>query len=77
MGKWICFECQGAMKKADEFVLVCDDCGHSVDIVDYGHEEETHNSLFGYKPYKDDVPEGCSACGGPYPSCKTSCALFN
>ena len=25
----------------------------------------------------DDVPEGCAACGGPYPKCCTSCPLFD
>lgn len=25
----------------------------------------------------DDIPEGCSACGGPYPDCKYSCPLFD
>lgn len=24
-----------------------------------------------------DIPEGCQACGGPYPDCKTSCVLFD
>lgn len=23
------------------------------------------------------MPEGCRACGGPYPSCTTSCKLFD
>lgn len=22
-------------------------------------------------------PAGCRACGGPYPSCKTSCSMFD
>ena len=25
----------------------------------------------------DEVPEGCAACGGPYPYCTTSCPLFD
>lgn len=25
----------------------------------------------------DDIPEGCSACGGPYPHCTSSCPLFD
>ena len=24
----------------------------------------------------DDAPEGCLACGGPYPYCKEGCPLF-
>lgn len=23
------------------------------------------------------VPSGCRACGGPYPSCKDSCSMFD
>ena len=26
---------------------------------------------------EDDVPEGCAACGGPYPRCCASCPLFD
>ena len=25
----------------------------------------------------NDVPEGCRACGGPYPNCTDSCPLFD
>ena len=25
----------------------------------------------------DDIPEGCVACGGPYPDCMTSCSIFD
>ena len=25
----------------------------------------------------DDIPEGCAACGGPYPDCKDSCDMFD
>lgn len=24
-----------------------------------------------------EVPEGCRACGGPYPTCKDGCPLFD
>ena len=26
---------------------------------------------------ENDVPEGCAACGGPYPSCRTACPMFD
>lgn len=29
-----------------------------------------------YEMEFDDIPEGCAACGGPYPSCISSCNLF-
>jgi hypothetical protein len=74
MGKWKCVECGGSMDKADAIVLVCNSCGHSVDIIDYGKDK----SFLDYFPIKDDkAPRGCVACGGPYPSCKTSCKLFD
>ena len=43
----------------------CPGCGYVMD------EDDWH--------YKDDseVPFGCEACGGPYPYCKDSCALFD
>lgn len=25
----------------------------------------------------DDIPEGCAACGGPYPDCAASCPAFD
>ena len=25
----------------------------------------------------DEIPEGCKACGGPWPDCETSCSLFD
>ena len=25
----------------------------------------------------DEMPEGCAACGGPWPSCKISCSLYD
>lgn len=25
----------------------------------------------------DDIPEGCRACGGDYPNCKTSCPMYD
>ena len=24
----------------------------------------------------DDIPEGCRACGGPYPDCSDSCPIY-
>lgn len=25
----------------------------------------------------DEMPEGCAACGGPWPSCQSSCSLYD
>lgn len=49
---YYCYECGAVMEKADDEVLVCPQCGHSVDIVDYSTEEEDYeefnNSIGGY-----------------------------
>jgi len=31
----------------------------------------------GYDTYPNAVPEGCTACGGDYPNCASSCPLFD
>ena len=76
--KYFCIECGELMKPADDVVLVCTVCGHSVDIEDYGNEAEYDDY---YSSIKDNtlinVPEGCIACGGPYPKCKISCKIFD
>ena len=30
-----------------------------------------------YDRHIDEVPGGCRACGGPYPSCMDSCPIFD
>ena len=30
-----------------------------------------------YKEPVTNIPEGCAACGGPYPDCKWSCPMFD
>lgn len=46
------------MVKADEEVLVCPKCGHSVDIEDYIAEEEIYDAIFGNR---DIYAEGYEA----------------
>lgn len=39
-----------------------------------------HGHLSGPDPYEDfdgDIPEGCRACGGDYPFCRSGCSLFD
>lgn len=76
MAKWICHECGGKMKKADSNVIICNDCGYSVDIDDY---EDWKNGEYDtiYEEHCVDVPVGCAACGGPYPDCMDSCNMFD
>lgn len=75
--KYKCIECGNSMVKADEEVLVCPSCQHSVDIEDYGYENEYDDYYSSIAGDLDDAPEGCMACGGPYPQCTTSCKLFD
>ena len=44
-----CYECGAKMEKADEEVLVCPVCGHSVDIEDYLTEGENYDDIYGNK----------------------------
>lgn len=49
-----CYECGAKMEKADEEVLVCPCCGHSVDIEDYLTEEEDYEQLYeGHSRYEE------------------------
>lgn len=69
-----CKLCGGDMELFDD-VLVCKSCGTSVDLEDY---EEAWDELFAYgAPKRENKPEYCGICGGPYPDCMTSCKLFD
>ncbi|MCI9004412.1 MAG: hypothetical protein HFH39_04060 [Lachnospiraceae bacterium] len=71
---YYCIECGAPMEAADDTVLVCTSCGHSVDIDDYNDEEEDY---YDGTDAEEDIPEGCAACGGPYPECMISCKVFD
>lgn len=75
-GNYICSECGAKMQFEDEEwkdTLVCPKCGYSIGIDEFldGGDEEN------YRPPYDNMPEGCAACGGPYPDCVTLCELFD
>lgn len=70
---YYCYHCGAKMEKADDKVLDCPACHYSVDIVDYGHEEED----FSYDRTYEEMPECCIACGCDYPNCMTSCKIFD
>lgn len=38
-------------------------------------DEEDYDDV--YDEDMDDIPECCLACGGPYPQCMSSCAIFD
>ena len=72
INRYLCIECGSGMKKVDDFVLVCSNCLHSVDILDYENEEELYKEIFGIN---DNVH--CIDCDGPWPLCISSCKLYN
>ena len=77
--EFICNECGAIMDRTEDpeggcDILVCPNCGEEVDEMDYEYEgyEDDDDDLF-----SDEPPQGCVACGGPYPQCTTSCKLFD
>lgn len=84
-GYAICNKCEAVMDRREHprcgnDIYTCPSCGWNVDVMDYEYEddeeeewtEETLNMYAGNVP-----PDGCRACGGPYPSCKSSCPIFD
>ena len=69
---YLCKSCGGIMTCEDKTFLICQSCLTSVEIEDYDTEWE---ELF--TPPKEEKPEYCDICGGPYPNCMTSCKLFD
>ena len=53
----------------------CSNCGHSGEIEFY--EANRIGSGLSDPDVFDEIPEGCAACGGPYPDCMDSCNLFD
>lgn len=75
----ICNKCGAIMDLVDD-EFVCPSCQWTVDTMEYEYEydeeeewtDESLDMFGGLIP-----PEGCRACGGPYPQCVTSCKLFD
>ncbi|MCI5452469.1 hypothetical protein MR511_01840 [bacterium] len=73
---------------SDEDVTVCCDHDSAIDEAVAELERRYHRGIYSFgaeilnddeedEDNEDDIPEGCAACGGPYPSCKISCPLFD
>lgn len=60
---------------------MCPVCGHRMrrDRDIFGNwDGETYVCDYCAEGYDDDdIPEGCRACGGPYPDCTDSCPMFD
>ena len=72
-----CPECGAQLERDNDLEeWICPECGFSgYTSLDGGaHIEENEEDDF---DDDDEMPECCVACGGPYPSCKTSCKIFD
>lgn len=83
----ICNECGAIMYLKEDPAGICDlyvcpSCRWEIDKEDYEYDdgdlEEKEWAQGMLNMFGGEVPPaGCRGCGGPYPSCKTSCKLFD
>ena len=74
---WYCDECGVFMNNQPGFTVAsgtwkCTACGAENDVTEDNIISDDYND-----DDDDDIPEGCRACGGPYPSCMSSCPIFD
>lgn len=78
-----CPDCEGPlMYNYDTDKFYCTHCKEYLDkfdIYEFGDDSSDDSSDdYDDDDYDDDeLPEGCAACGGPYPLCCDSCNLFD
>ena len=73
----ICLKCGTVMickTGSTSDIYTCPTCGWTMYEEYYEGFEDCDE---GVEYPEDYIPAGCSACGGPYPLCKTSCKLFD
>ena len=78
---WYCDECHDYLNDQPGFdaycgYWTCGNCGNS-NKIDKSEIIFDDDDDFTYEDVADEVPVGCSACGGDYPNCTTSCPLFD
>ena len=82
---WYCDDCGAYMNNQPCFTTVsgewtCTECGTINDVSEnnilYDEDDDDDNSNSAMDEI-NDIPEGCRACGGPYPNCTDSCPLFD
>ena len=56
---------------------ICPSCGTKVRELTAYNQLGRENEKETMKWNDDTVPEGCAACGGPWPSCQTSCSMYD
>lgn len=70
-------DCGEHMKPiGDTDIFKCPLCGAKYGLFEYIKTGPYSDVLRPYY-FPDEPGEGCIACGGPYPLCKTSCGLFD
>ncbi len=74
---WYCDNCNAYLNIQTGFNAncgswECEECGYEnlIDESEIIWEEDEDDDV-------DDIPEGCRACGGPYPLCTDGCPLFD
>ncbi|MCM1524029.1 MAG: hypothetical protein NC120_06185 [Ruminococcus sp.] len=81
--EYFCSVCGAKMNfSEDRLVLICSNknCGYGVDFEYYGTVYDAPEINVGDGDLtwgREEIPEGCAACGGPYPDCMTGCSLFD
>ena len=75
-GTWKCKSCGAVNDVSEDNIRYEEDNDYDSDDDD---DDDDDDYTYGYGSDDDDdyIPEGCRACGGPYPNCKTSCPLFD
>ena len=85
---WYCDECGVYMNNQPGFSVssgewTCTECGAVNDVTedniiyDTDEDDDEYDDEYDGDDYGDGIPEGCAACGGPYPQCCTSCPVFD
>ena len=78
---WYCDACNSFLNEQPGFdancgYWMCTECCHSNKIDESEIISDSEINRFDYFGETENIPEGCAACGGPYPHCKDSCPLF-
>ena len=79
---WWCDECNASLNDQPGFdpncgSWVCTECGQLNYIDENKVIDDSASYSFEDASDDDDIPEGCAACGGPYPDCTSSCPMFD
>ena len=79
---WFCDQCLEYLNVQSGFDAYCGywTCSNCCNLNKIGKSEIVFDNHEDYSYDDEEVeetPVGCTACGGPYPNCMTSCKLFD